>query len=375
MKCYKCGKEIKDTDVDGQCPECFEQDNPLFELPEEVSKDVCQNCLSYKREGKWIDPDTTEIVETTFEVSEEALIEAINLNDGIEEWYIVNNLPEFVDAGELYVNYSVTRDHSDRLPGDVTLEVKAVGKLVQDVLQIKDSNLRVRTVPGQCKRCSKMAGGYFESIVQVRAENREIFSDERDKIVEIAKKKIDSILDQDRMGFLSKFDNMDEGVDFYMGSKSAARKLAEELRVKLGGDISESYTTVGWNNQESKEVSRNTTLLKIPEFKNGDFVRVRDDGDINHFRVESISKDRSRLTDLMDGSEFRADNEDVNLVSREENLEEGLVVSKGNATLQVMRMDSYETIDLSDPGIEVDEGDHIDIIELDRKYFAVPDLS
>mgnify|MGYP000656818826 CR=1 FL=1 len=372
MKCYKCGKEIEETDVNGLCPKCFEQENPLFEIPDEISKKVCKKCLSYKKEGRWIDPETTDIVKTTFEVAEEAIIENIKLNDGIDRWFLVPSLPDQVEEGELYVTYAVIRDHSDRLPGDVTLALNSVGKLVENVLQIKEKELRIRTVPGQCERCSKMNGGYFESIVQVRADNRDLYDEEREKIIETAEDKIKSILEEDRMGFLSKYESKKEGLDFYMGSKSSARKLAEELKVNLGGNITETYRTVGWNNQESKEVKRNTILLRVPEFREGDFVKIKTDDDYRYYRVESVSKNRTRLISLENGDEYQTDNEDIELVEREEEEEKGLLVSKGEGTLQVMRMDNYETLDLVDPGLDVPEGDKIRIIELDRKFFAIP---
>ena len=373
MKCYKCGKEIEGEDVNGLCPKCFEQENPLFKIPDEISKTVCKHCLSYKRESRWIDPETTDMVETTFEAAEEALIENIDLHDGIDKWYLVSSLPDNVDEGELYLTYAVIRDHSDRLPGDVTLSLNTVGKLVENVLQIKEREIRIRTVPGQCDRCSKMKGGYFESIVQVRANNRELYDNERKKIIDTAERKINSILENDRMGFLSKHENKKKGLDFYMGSKSSARKLAEELKVNLGGNITETYRTIGWNNQESKEVKRNTTLLRIPEFRDGDFVRIRTKDKDRYYRVESVSKNRTRLINLENGNELQTDNEDVELVERSEETEDGLLVSKGDGTIKVMRMDDYETLDLIDPGVDVSEGNEMRIIELDRKYFAIPD--
>ena len=94
-----------------------------------------------------------------------------------------------------------------------------------------------------CERCSRIAGGYFESIIQLRAENRDIEKEEIDR----AKELIDEAIEKSNhsFAFISKVVERKEGVDYYIGDRNLAKKVARRIEEELGGKLTESKKLSG----------------------------------------------------------------------------------------------------------------------------------
>lgn len=86
---------------------------------------------------------------------------------------------------------------------------------------LREAGAQVRFVPQLCVDCSRRSGGYFEAIIQLRgsAENT---AKARDELVER----------MERGSFVSKVEQLREGVDIYAGSRKEALAALREMRLK-----------------------------------------------------------------------------------------------------------------------------------------------
>ncbi|MFN3383468.1 MAG: NMD3-related protein, partial [Archaeoglobaceae archaeon] len=123
-----------------------------------------------------------------------------------------------------------------------------------------------------CPRCSRESGGYYEAIVQVRAQKRSLRNEE----VERAMKIVEKILGESEgeKDFLLRFEETSSGIDFYFGSRKIGEKVSKAIADEIGGSISKSkklHTRI-----DGRDVYRFTFLVRLSEAENYDVV-LKDD--------------------------------------------------------------------------------------------------
>jgi len=175
---------------------------------------------------------------------------------------------------------------------------------------------------------------------------------------------------KDRMGFIQDTIEKEEGLDFYMGSTSSARKLAQAIKERFGGTISEAYELVGVDRQTSREVYRTSVSIRIPKFRRGDIVADRRG---NVYEVERVDGKGLSLRNL---STWESEHRDWKTVKREgiDTVEhegsEAMVTSLSPREVQLMDMETYETYELERPPMELSEGVVYKMVDVrGRKYF------
>ncbi len=378
--CYRCG--ISESEggplIDGLCQVCYRKENPVLLIEGEINTELCQNCGSYKRRGVWVDPKSYDLEELIFEVADNALLETIgdSLNERVREFEIVP-LEELEETAELPVGKALVAFqpvdwHIEYFPAIITYEVRVKARIHELQRELHDESRHVTVYVRQtvCPRCSKFLGGYFEAILQVRAEDRPLTDEERKAIGKLVEEKVDEIMRRDRMGFIQDTIEKEEGLDFYMGSTSSARKLAQAIKERFGGTISEAYELVGVDRQTSREVYRTSVSVRIPKFQKGDLVADRHG---NVYEVEWVDGKGMSMRNLATReSEYRdwktVKREGIDVVEGEGS--EAMVTSITPREVQLMDMETYETYELERPSIELKEGEVYRMIEVKgRKYF------
>lgn len=378
--CYRCGisEEEGGPLIDGLCQVCFRKENPVLHIEGEINTELCQNCGSYRRNGVWVDPRSYELEELIFEVADSALLEELSesLDERVREFEVVP-VEELEDVEELPVGSALVAFqpvdwHIEYFPAIITYEVRVKARIHELQRELHDERRYVTVYVRQtvCPRCQKFLGGYFEAILQVRAEGRPLAEDERKAIGKLVEEKVDEIMRKDRMGFIQDTIEKEEGIDFYMGSTSAARKIAQAIRERFGGSVSEAYELVGTDRQTSKEVYRTSISVRIPRFRRGDIVRDRRG---NVYEVERVDGKGLGIRDLRTGESEHRDwktvrRDGVEAVEAERS--EAMVTSVGRDEVQMMDMGNYETYELEKPGFEVKEGEVYEMVHLGgRRYF------
>ncbi|WP_297487734.1 60S ribosomal export protein NMD3 [Thermococcus sp.] len=378
--CYRCGisEEEGGPLIEGLCQVCYRKENPVLLISDEINTELCGNCGSYKKRGVWVDPKSYNLEELIFEVADSALLEALedSLSEKVKEFEVVSmeeledveNLP----VGKAVIAFTPVSWHIEHFPAIVTYEVRVKARTHELQRELHDERKYVTVYVRQtvCPRCQKFLGGYFEAILQVRAEGRPLSDEERKAIGKLVEEKVDEIMRRDRMGFIQDTIEKEEGLDFYMGSTSSARKLAQAIRERFGGTISEAYELVGMDRQTSKETYRTSVSVRIPKFRRGDIVSDRAG---NVYEVTAVDGKGISLRNLSTGrGEHRdwktARRDGLDTVEHEES--EAMVTSIGREEVQMMDMGNYQTYEVEKPPVELSEGEVYRMVEVrGRRYF------
>ncbi|MFA4640056.1 60S ribosomal export protein NMD3 [Pyrococcus kukulkanii] len=376
--CYRCGisEEEGGPLINGLCQVCFRKENPILLLPSEINTELCQNCGSYRKRGVWVDPQNYELEALIFEVAENALIETIEDSlDKVKEFEVVEweelEKVEQIPVGKALVAFRVLDYHIEHFPAIIVYEVRAKAKIHELQVEPHDETVITTVYVRQtvCPRCQKFLAGYYEAILQVRVEDREFTKEEREEITKLVQEKVDEIMQRDRMGFIQDTIEKEEGIDFYMGSTSAARKLANAIRERYGGVISEAYELVGLDRQTSKEVYRTSVTIRLPKFRKGDVVEDRH-GRV--YRVESVDGKGMRLKNLETWESDHFDwktikREKIDLVEHEER--KALLMGQTPTEAQFMDMETYETFEVRKPKEKLEDGEVYKIVRVKGRLY------
>jgi nonsense-mediated mRNA decay protein 3 len=131
-----------------------------------------------------------------------------------------------------------------------------------------ETNVRISWIA--CDRCSRIAGGYYESKIQIRAQDRTAEDAELECALKIAEGSIELKKREDRLAFITKTVRLKEGLDIYVGTTKAAKQIARAIIRQMGGSFSDSAQLVG--RRDGKDVYRATFIVRLPEFSLGSII-------------------------------------------------------------------------------------------------------
>jgi nonsense-mediated mRNA decay protein 3 len=196
-----------------------------------------------------------------------------------------------------------------------------------------------------CERCSRISGGYYEGVIQIRAEGR--VPEERELIAatDIANRVVERERIDDRMAFISRVERKKEGLDIYVGTTRAAKQLSRTIIEELGGSFRASPKLVG--KKDGKSVYRVAFSIRLPRFKPGSIVALG--GHI--FELHSIKK-AAVATDLQSGDRHSLkvrDLADAELLGSRANAKASVLVFVVDDEVQLLDPDTYAALTISRP--------------------------
>ena len=150
------------------------------------------------------------------------------------------------------VNYEIT-------DGNVEVSLKFDFNGMQ---KSEEHEIKIKERQVMCKYCGMARTRYYNAVLQIRAADlkgtatREVLS----KALDIAREAINAQR-TDEMAFIADIRETDNGVDVYVGSKSAARKAAYAVKKKFGAKL--SITRKSGGRKMGKSVYRDTILVLI----------------------------------------------------------------------------------------------------------------
>jgi nonsense-mediated mRNA decay protein 3 len=234
--CPKCGKPTDEL-FDSLCEDCFKRGIVLI-APAEISISVCRTCGCY------------------FKGKERTSIEAVVADTVRKEIRKKYGCSSEVEIKEIKT-------------GDKSANVVVIVKAALKGMQLTESGeVAVTLKRGSCERCSRIAGGYYAGIVQIRAVDRIPTDEELAIASEIA---YSSLSEPD---FISKEILLKEGLDIYVSSMECGRRVSNEIMRRLGGSFSESQKLYG--RKDGRNVYRVSFSVRIPGFKAGEVVAIGD---------------------------------------------------------------------------------------------------
>lgn len=241
MFCVECGAE--GPTYDGLCGACFAKKHPLVEPPVHLDLSRCRECGSLHLRSGW---------------------ERVPLDATIPRLLaeVVPPLPPFRS-----VAFAANARPEDE--NNLYLTVHATGRY-DDLRQTQDFAVRLRIKPSLCDLCQKQAGRYFEGILQVRGDGRDLTPAELRAVRTLVLSRVERGRDEGG-DFLSKVEEVHGGLDFYVGTNALGARLARQVSEAFGGTVTASPKLYG--QRQGKELYRVTSLVRLPAFRVGDVVR------------------------------------------------------------------------------------------------------
>lgn len=244
MFCVECGAE--GPTYQGVCASCFAKKHPLVEPPAYVDVARCQQCGAFRFKSGWARSDL--------------------------DLAIPQLLREQVKVLPPFERVAFTHEAREEDVSNYSLTVKASGRF-EDLQQVQDFHVRLRIKPSVCDTCQKQTSRYFEGILQVRAEGRDLTSKEIRAVRTLVLSRIERGRDEGG-DFVSRMEEIHGGLDFYVSTNALGARLAREVAGAFGGTVSASPKLYG--ERKGKELYRVTTLVRLPAFQVGDVVRKKE---------------------------------------------------------------------------------------------------
>src|SRR3989304_2609352 len=156
MFCVECGRE--GPTLEGLCASCFARRRRLVHPPETIDVVVCAHCSRLQLDAGWA---------------------LVDLDDAIPRL-----LQERISVAPRATGTSLTQTAPTAAPRNYRLSVKFAARLGEfDIAQ--SFRIRLRVKQGVCPTCSRQHGRYYEAIVQVRAQGRDLQASEMDRAARI----------------------------------------------------------------------------------------------------------------------------------------------------------------------------------------------
>ena len=347
MFCVECGSTEKKM-VGNICIDCFLKDFQMIEIPKRIEVQICSHCNSKLEEGKWSEENIPE---------EEIIYRALERNIKIAD-----------EVSNEIINLEI-----DQMKGTIAnCYVEVIGEVEStQIEETHDSEVKIlKTV---CPTCSKLQAGYYESVIQFRADKREIDSEEYGKADEIVERTLIKQSKKDKLAYCPQIAKLKEGYDYYIGSLKSGRKVAEALKDEFGGTIKESPRLISEDKSTGKGLYRIWISVRIPEFKVGDFIKYEN----KISQVKDIDKNRITCIDLekydRQFSIPMKQIEDTVLVKRQDEIETTTIISKSPKTIQILDPADYSAVDLEmkEEFADCKIGDEIKLIKIDNNIYLI----
>jgi nonsense-mediated mRNA decay protein 3 len=319
MFCPKCG-ETDEEIIGGICKSCFLEELILAEIPNEIEITICAHCESRLVSGKWHELELSD---------EEIILNTINKHI---------TLNENAKNVEIYVETLLAR--GSNIECIVHIKADVLGEIVQ-----QDYKINVKIIRTVCPECSKFTSGYYEAVIQLRADNRIPGEEEIASIDAIIADNINKISRKNKMAYISERAVLKEGIDYYVGSYKVAKRLVSILKDHYGGVMKESPRLMGRDKSAGKDLYRIWISLRLPYFRVNDFIKYEN----SVGQVMGIDGKKVLFKDVISLSlnsvQWR-DYDRIETVAKKEDIKETTVTAKTPNSIQILHPDSYEPIDI-----------------------------
>ncbi len=343
--CVECGAQVPRL-IGGCCPPCFIAKAPLLVVPQVLDVELCAHCDARLVGNHWFTPEEGTGLDM---LREEAARQATHIHEQVRNAVVEDQ--ETVQDERTFL-------HTLRLTGDVE------GTPVSD-----SARTIVRMKRGVCDRCSRMFGGYYAAIVQLRATNRDLTPRE----IEWSHKLVGEELDRQRASgnreaFLTKSGAVPLGFDYYLGDIEGTRAIARILGERLKASVVETAKLSG--RKLGVDLFRVTFLVRIRLYSVGDFARLGDEGLV---QVLSIDRGTALVVDLMTHRRDKVEEAALRRLGGPEILREAVLVSEDDASLQVLDPVTLHTVDLPRPAEGyVPEGGVVWVLRHEESLYLPP---
>jgi nonsense-mediated mRNA decay protein 3 len=324
--------------IEGLCQQCILEKEKLVSCPNQVEVVICSICGSQQVKNKWQLPDSRSVEELAHQ--------------------------EAVDALWL---------HNELATPQIELDLKKVGATRYLAKININSSFRSQSISEQCEipvriklvacdRCSRMAGKYFQSTVQLRGSAVRSMTVRE---IEEAKKTARDMADSgyhggDQLSFIQEMKEVKGGLDIILGSTQLGRRMARAFVERFGGKLLETAKLVG--KKDSRNVYRSTLLVRFPRLKRGDIVSFR--GSL--FSVAGFDGKATLISSIRErrrSSMNEEDSETVEILGNRADALAAMVISRDDDVLEIMDPETYRAAFAARPrDLQVEPGEEVKVV-------------
>lgn len=346
MFCPSCGKE-KQKSVGKICLDCFIKDKQLTKISDYLDVDYCVSCGSFKENGGWREP----IDNPKVEAAESAIMSSLGIHKEIKNPKVV--LDSEVSGDQVDVN------------------IEVIGEIEEETITLYDSTM-VRLDKKTCDKCSRISGGYFEAIVQIRGTDREISEEEKTEVEDIINDLLSEFRDRGEKAFIGDVEYVDDGVNIYAGSSRLAKRVSKMVVNRFGGSYSQSASLIGM--RDGQEVHRVTYAVRLPPFEVGDVTKIGE-------KLVGITGMGNIITgiNLENGKQYKRNwkyikDMEIEKIGEKNNIKKGTISLVSSKEVQVVEPWNYENISLEKPDFiqKQDEGTDVSMLRTNKKILLLP---
>ncbi len=231
--CVRCGVEEPELIIDGLCVRCLVSEGKVVRPPKNIDVIICPSCNSIKLEGKWL--------------------VGIKLDDFLRDMIL--------KGSDFHKDFKLTSL-------DISVEGSRVTARFEGFLKtaevVKEYLINLNISKSLCPHCSKIKGGHYDAVIQVRTSLKKFSDVLRNKLV-------DALLKSSISNHISEIEFVREGLDVKVLSQGFARKLTNDLISMYGGTSKESWKVVGVSSS-GKKVSKLTISIRLLGLMPGDII-------------------------------------------------------------------------------------------------------
>jgi nonsense-mediated mRNA decay protein 3 len=323
------------------CDDCYFEDFDLVDAPERIEVRVCSRCGAVHEGNRWVDIDAEDYTDVAVDRVTESLgvhLKAEDIRWGVD--------PEQVDENTIRMHCTFSG-------------------LVRNTPREEIVTVPVHISKETCQRCGRIAGGYYASIVQLRARGRVPTSEEESRAVEIAESYIaDREATGDRNAFITETIDADDGVDIKISTNQMGAGVAKRIVRELGGGV-EEYPTLVTEDGDGNEVYRVTYAVRLPEFSPGDVIDTEDgEGPVLVRSVQGNLKGVRVTTGDRYEAPFEAgEAPDARLLGTADDAVDTTVVAvEDEYAIQVLDPDTYESTTVARPSYVDPDADTVPVL-------------
>ena len=342
--CPKCGNTTHNL-YENVCKNCFFKQFKLAELDPVISTQICARCGSKYERGQWT--DTKHDTNTVLEKVESELLLHENA-DIIELGFEPQKLTPYQYIVNIYI------------------QAEIYGMPLEEKLTTE-----VRVQRSVCDACSRIAAGYYEGIIQLRASNRNPTDEEKKKCDHLVRDTLSRMEKKgDRLAFISNMSSSKEGTDYYIGSSGACRQICKIITSKLGGEHQESPSL--FSQRDGKELYRVSYAVRLPKYVPGNILYFNN----QVLQIKNCDK-KAKCIDLQTGKKVIASIEDIEkaefLGVYNDSILAVLVAIEDNA-IMVLDPTNYQTVTLKKPFfLTAREGEEIPVLKTEYGIIPIPE--
>jgi nonsense-mediated mRNA decay protein 3 len=308
---------------------------------------ICSVCGSRQIKGRWQLPDNSSVEE----MAHQAAMDALSLHK---------------ELAEPHIDLDLRKVGATRFIAYINIDGSFRGQSVSEQCEIP---IRIKLMA--CDRCSRMAGKYFQSTVQLRGNSvRSLTKREIEECKKTAQDMADSgYHGGDYLSFIQEMKEVKGGLDIILGSTQLGRRMARAFVERYGGKLLETAKLVG--KKDSRDVFRSTLLVRFPRLKRGDIVSFR--GSL--FFVAGFDGKTTLITSLREGrrsSMSEENSETVEILGNKSDAKAAMVISGDENVLEIMDPETYRTAFAARPrDLQVEPGEEVKVVRTADGFIVI----